>query len=439
MYCEYQKSPSIFEYIRNLTGTRNSSEKEATLEELTGPVIGLGVTGLGYILIMSILVTLPSLSTIISSIKVSLFIGGKLKCESNEDNPKAVMNECEDHISTECIMLRNELPIYEIGVESIYQFMFQWAIFFTFHYWLSLASKAKAELSLSNVSEGNYIAPNNSSPMDEIHGLEHVMDFGFIWKSGLISWICLSKTQIKMNGIQHQLSISNVQEMFYLFASACNTASFASLLVLMSMTIFDTIILLRDCTTRALVLLFSCTFTISPFLIRVVIMILDKLRRNQKPQAEYRDKIATASSLGNFINLSSPQMLLLPTSQTPQPYIKLKKWGFSYYVSYHHMMSSELHEAFVNQCIYYSITLIGSSLLGTLHLYLLYQNETMIGLSKILDISPTGISHIRYNFMIICCFVVPLGWFLGNFFLYQYFTFDDGYFSVAKISFKEFH
>ena len=53
-----------------------------------------------------------------------------------------------------------------------------------------------------------------------------------------------------------------------------------------------------------------------------------------------------------------------------------------------------------------------------------------------MDISPTGISHVRYIFWLFGCFAVPLGWVLGNLFLYLYFKFDDGYFSGVKMEFR---
>ena len=51
---------------------------------------------------------------------------------------------------------------------------------------------------------------------------------------------------MKLNDVQHELSLDVKQRMLYCLATICNTMSYVSLLVLLAINIFDFIPLLRD-------------------------------------------------------------------------------------------------------------------------------------------------------------------------------------------------
>ena len=111
---------------------------------------------LAIILGLTTVFTIPSLHCIKNQIDVSLVTEGQLKNVSEDIEilsapsydytqlaRKDYNSEEEESLLLWRIIKRNELSISEAGVESTYQFMTQWAIYFTINYWLSLAGVAK--------------------------------------------------------------------------------------------------------------------------------------------------------------------------------------------------------------------------------------------------------------------------------------------------------
>ena len=69
-------------------------------------------------------------------------------------------------------------------------------------------------------------------------------------------------------------------------------------------------------------------------------------------------------------------------------------------------------------------------------MYLLHQNVYMDKLSSMLDVTPSATSKARRIFLIYSSFAIVLGWAFSYVFLYLYFKYDDGYFSVADLQFE---
>ena len=79
---------------------------------------------------------------------------------------------------------------------------------------------------------------------------------------------------------------------------------------------------------------------------------------------------------------------------------------------------------------------ITASVIGLVNVYLIAENVTLNKLPQSPYLSPSQINNTRFNFLTFCCFMIPLGWLLGNILLYLYFKSDDGYFNTANIEFQ---
>ena len=247
---------SIIGYIKNVIG----ADTTINGSEIHGPMILLAA-----LLAYTTIVTIPSLHCIKNQIYVSLVMEGKLKknvgaieIDYTQLSRKDYNKEEEHTLSLRHIIKRNDLSISEAGTESTYQFMFQWGLFLTMNYWISLADVA-GELFPPNFNYINatkrslfeFISERNLTEeivlsYDDICGIKNDMNFGFLWKSGMISLFSLSLAQLKLNNIQHELSIDVKQKLLYFMASVSNTVSYTSLLVLWATNFFDFIPIIKD-------------------------------------------------------------------------------------------------------------------------------------------------------------------------------------------------
>ena len=72
-----------------------------------------------------------------------------------------------------------------------------------------------------------------------------------------------------------------------------------------------------------------------------------------------------------------------------------------------------------------------------LHLYLLTKELHLEKLSDLIGgISPCEVSPVRRTFLIFCCIVIVFGWIFSYIFLYLYFKYDDGYFTISELCFE---
>ena len=62
-------------------------------------------------------------------------------------------------------------------------------------------------------------------------------------------------------------------------------------------------------------------------------------------------------------------------------------------------------------------------------------NETLAKISDKISVYPSEISNGRFNFLLLSCVTIPIGFILANVFLKLYFKFDGGYFTVLNIQF----
>ena len=59
----------------------------------------------------------------------------------------------------------------------------------------------------------------------------------------------------------------------------------------------------------------------------------------------------------------------------------------------------------------------------------------MSRISEQIGVYPSEISPARYNFLLLSCVTIPIGFILANVFLQLYFKFDGGYFSSVNIQY----
>ena len=247
---------SIMERIKGLLSVEKDDDQK-NASEIHTPAIFLGM-----LLFLTTLITLPSLHCIKNQIDVYLVMNGKLKENRISGSFKkrlhsigSLKNEEEERHLLWRIIKRNQLNISEAGVESTYQFMTQWAIYFTIKFWIDFykeisdyKEKSFEELGYSNmnltIEKYSNAAQNFSSK--EINKIEELINFDVLWKSGLISFLSLSYAQVKLNDVQHELSLDLKQWFLYILASMCNTASYGCLLVMLATNVFDFIPLASD-------------------------------------------------------------------------------------------------------------------------------------------------------------------------------------------------
>ena len=122
---------SIIGYIKNTTGDSQTME----ISEIHMPVVFLKM-----LLILSAFITIPSLTCIKNELDVTFVMNGKVKeAPLQGDYRKRLFTVGANHKEETSELLwriikRNELIISEAGIESNYQFMVQWAIYFTMSY-----------------------------------------------------------------------------------------------------------------------------------------------------------------------------------------------------------------------------------------------------------------------------------------------------------------
>ena len=112
---------------------------------------------------------------------------------------------------------RYQLTIAEASSESLAQHMVQWAAYF----------------SLTLILAGT----------DAFGEYDQYLTFRTLVFSGLASVTALTISQVKINSIFHELSLTNSQKIFYLLASLINTLSHSTLLVFICTSIFDLVFL----------------------------------------------------------------------------------------------------------------------------------------------------------------------------------------------------
>ena len=105
-------------------------------------------------------------------------------------------------------------------------------------------------------------------------------------------------------------------------------------------------------------------------------------------------------------------------------------------MSYNHKDSPYIRKFFINQSFQYINFCLLTSMVGLIYLLMLFWEPTLQNLPVPKTISPCEISPARYNFMMCCCIMIPLGYVLSGIFLNLYFKFDDGYFTMANAQFE---
>ena len=450
-------------------------DDERNISEIHTPVVFLGM-----LLFLTTIITVPSLGCIKNQIDVYLVMNGKLRGSRVSGSFRKRVhsisyrkNEEEERHLLWRIIKRNELSISEAGVESTYQFMTQWAIFFSIHFWIDLYREAER----LNRDGGNTFmsCTSEDSTFADIEKTRHIdfiaarTDFAILWKSGLLSFLSLSYAQAKLNDIQHELSLDLKQRILYYLASICNTISYGSLLVLFATNVFDFIPLARDWIdeendeensswllnlgSSKVELFVLFIFTLYPLIANSVkraikLLFIKHLKDEVKPDilAETSD-IPECNSIGRclkstfqsfvthmsgFTGVFHFKFLQLPTSQSFQ-----YKNTFDFHsVSYNCRVSVQLLSSFLNQCFLYIVLLTSIICLGGTNLYLLHFDENLEELKKIDRISPSLVSQSRRIFIILCCITIPGGFFLGNVFLNLYFKYDRGFFTVSQLHFQ---
>ena len=454
---------SIIGYIKNTTGDSETME----ISEIHMPVVFLKM-----LLILTAIITIPSLTCIKNQMDVTFVMNGKVKeAPLQGDYRKRLFTVGANHKEETSELLwriikRHELTISEAGVESTYQFMVQWAIYFTMNYWFSLADKTRDTFT------------NNEFFIDVRDNLR----FGFLWRSGFISLLSLSYAQIKLNDVQHELSLDAKQRFMYSLASISNTISYAALLVLLATNVFDTVPLIRDYYlqndpdgdldgflllegTSKVELITLYLITMFPLLTRTAKAIMEKMccmkkvvtQRNADILFESRPNPMSKTVKGCLASLLQRimtylngltgvfhfQFLQLPTSQSFQ----YRNIYYFHAVSYNCRESIPLLTSFINQCFLSIVILASSIVIGAFNLYYInshlfsLHNDDGLGMystnsTYLGDISPSAISTARYNFLIICCIAGPFGFLLGYLFLYLYFKLDKGFFTATTLQFQ---
>ena len=473
--------------VNSFVKTQIGADTEMQASEIHTPVIVLLV-----VFMTAGISTISSLHCVKKQIFVNLAIEGKLidpsediEVDSSRYLERNKTGDEENTLSLFHVLKRNEISITEGGMESLYQFMIQWGLYFALDYWLTLVGVTQRIMmenpdhfnissnhlySTNDVSNDSLASSNRILTADEVCGIKKDISFEYIWKSGAISLLSISLAQLKLNYIQHEVSLSFEQKIFYYIACICNTASYASLMVLFATNLFDYIILSRDTLpfddditgfllrngTSQVEFWSIYVLLLAPNVLRLTTWIgwslpkcccnidilpqdgIDKLDEVHEKmdfgtwKATIRSIFRTSMlQVSGGAGLGYPQFLQLPTSQTLQT-------RFPYYfdcVSYNYRDSPQLLASFINQCTLFTLGLFMNSVFMASNIYLFSVNENFEVLSGLIDLSPSEVSPRRKNFVIFCCIVIPLGFILEYVFLYLYFKFDQGFFTVSKLQF----
>ena len=428
---------SIFRYIKHLVKYDGTEEETFSISEVLGPLLVCIL-----IVLVSTITTVPSLKRIINEIHVSLAVGGRLK----ELSQTPTEDQGIVSIPIESVISRSEISINEARTESIFQFMIQWSIYYTLTYWINLAQRAEGLYQLNEGNMNNFPTSignrttQNLLTEEDICGLDKIIVFRTLWKSGAISLFSLSWAQYKANNVQHELCITRLQKILYFLSSACNTFSYTALVVLFATNLSEFAILIADTYHKYLYLCVASLALFVPLITRGIIVVLKKLFGMCCTFSwETGDEIITSGN--GMLDLLNTKFFLLPTSQTPQNrFSYFWKCFLPFYdevqMSYHTKDCPYLLTGFIDQCFSYIICFTYTSILGLLKLHLLHGSESLENLRNEVDISPTVISRARYQLLLSSCFVIPFGWVLGYVFLFLYFRYDEGYFSVSKLYFE---
>ena len=428
--------PSIFNYNKYVSNPGNVSQRVAP-KELMYPIIGISAIFLMMTLIMSMIFTIPSITTIITKIRLYLLFDGEPVSVRTATANTPEYNKIQ-HVSTESIIYRNELSINEASYESSYQFLGQWVTYFVLCYWISVVTKINNKLGIADDYDTSNILLNsttqNGENMDKhIAEIKEISTFQILWKSGVLSLASMSFCQLKTNNVLHEYSTDLRQKFFYLIASVGNTTSFTSIAVLGSVAVVDITILLSNKINHFVVLCFICAAINIPLMIKGMLWIVKRSLYDFDLLDLHRKNIDRVPSKASFKNLlafsTGPDKGILPTSSIDL-YFKEK-----HYTSYQSTSSTELLNALINHWIYYIFCCIMICILSGFRLYLMFGKIGNPIFDDKIDFSYGETSPARYNFEAICCVVIPLGWLLENIFLYLYFKYDQGYFHGVNLHF----
>ena len=429
-------------YIFLLSKYSTKGKRHPTVEDpsFTGDFLYLfPLIILGLIALCSLMFSLSSLPTLLSQIKTTLFMNGikvdKVIKDKNEEKTK-IKEKSEIFLTTKDIITRNKLSIEEAGFESIYQFMFQWAFYFTFAYWMSLAKEATKGISALGESAIECQEPdlkNNVTVLPNfICEWEEHFSFSILWRSGVTGMLSMSLSQLKSNAIQHEHSISLIQKCCYLLASILNTLSYCSLTVLLATNLYDVVALSQYIFAFRWYPNPSILCWLFPFFIKFPVRIITKYTGTIKYIGSTTERLLT-----KVASISSPfsfQYFYVLTSQAPQAY---GKWHVKLaYMSYNHKNSPYIRKSFINQSFQYINFCLLASFVGIINILMLFWEPTLNNLPVTKSISPSEISWARYRFLLSCCIMIPFGYVLSALFLHLYFKFDDGYFTMANAQFE---
>ena len=426
---------SINDYLRILTSSSNDTMAS------NGSKQNLPIFTLALVLIISTPLSLFSLPSLITNVRANLWFEGEKALVTSKDHSSGNSKEDQKVIPMECVMTRNELSIEEAGVESVYQFIIQWSIYYSLTFWLSLSREATESL----IQSGALLVNDSTSSADDIVELpglitkmEQIFVFNTLWKSGLTGLLALSSAQFKINAIQHQLSLNLTQKICYLVACILNTLSYLSLSVVITTHILDVLILkdlygdIGNFVEFIIIIVMMMVWGyFVPSLIKFIEHFINRMLKNNESLSPNTGKIL-ANDLFWMKILLQPMYFYLPTSQTPE----FQRIGKIRHMTYNHKNSSNLKSAFIHQCFQFIIWCTLASVLGIIYLVLLFEDETIMKLPSVNGISPSKISRARKKLLIFSSISIPLGWLLSYFFLYLYFSNDNGYFAIAAAEFE---
>ena len=452
-----------FNIYGNLSEWKNLQDNDTTKMIVTLSfwqyTFGWYVCVFSFILLCSTILSFKSLPSIVNKIKTSLLLdGNQVRSKSNMQHKKAQKTDIHsESLTTQEILTRNKHAIEEAGVESTYQFIFTASIYFCFCYVISI-SKAATETvfyidNSFNSSEVTTETSNTTALIKVIQHLDETFVFSTFSKSFLASLLALSMSQVNMNAIQHEKSISMTQFACYAAASIFNTISY-SLVIIFCITIaLDLYILfgqgfvLNYLSTNKTTSIFlqhpldKVYFITAPPLCCILIVISQPIFRKfafrcRKKFKTDRDKIFVKET--PFLGLFSLSSNFLPPSQTPLSNRKLTT-----YISYNYKYSLNLRYAYYKQTVSYIHGLQRVIEVGCGKIIILFLLQRGIIGNKIawkqivtLSTSPSAVSPARYNLMIFGIIFIPLGYVLSLVFVYLYFKFDNGFFSISNIEFE---
>ena len=120
------------------------------------------------------------------------------------------------------IVNRYRISLDEAGMESLFQFVFQWGTYFALLYPLQLVKLASLD----------------SAPV--LRNIDENLNFSILWVSGTGSFLSLVMSLLKRHDTQHKSCTSVKQRrVLYLAASIANTASYSILFITLVTTSMD--------------------------------------------------------------------------------------------------------------------------------------------------------------------------------------------------------